>query len=116
MKDHGSPHGLAIGSWHNNYAQEDDEGTPTSRVLNRLLAVTHVENANVAVDLFTGLVIPSDTPSTVLDAAVIAAALKSAPIAAVSAVGVSAVSDAVAAKLWVDAVESSCNFGWDNHA
>lgn len=98
------PHSLVIGTWHDNHA---DEGAPTGRVLNRLLAVTHVENVHFAEHLFKGLVIPTEIhPPVTLSAEVMATILQIAPIPAVGAVGVSAVSDEVAAELWDEIVRT----------
>ena len=129
--------------------EHDDNDNPTGRTLNRLLAVVHGnDNDPSASGLIQGLIIPTETPTpwVVLEAAAIASALKSFPLQHVSAVGVSAVSDEVAAELWGDIVtdsgylnagkgymkhpsyhydkhtgvcdfrEMSYNFGWNRHA
>lgn len=102
-----SPHSLVVGTWLDNHIEHRDN-RPTGTVLNRLLAVTHVEDVKSAVDLIRGLVIMGEAePPTVLDSAAVASALKSAPLAGVSAVGVSAVSDTVAAEIWGEIVNTN---------
>lgn len=103
----GHPHSLVIGTWLDSHIEVDD-GNPTGAVLNRLLAVVHVEDARLALDLIKGLVILGEDhpPSVVLDAAAVASSLKSTPLNNVSAVGVSAVSDVVAAELWAEIVSA----------
>ena len=108
------PHSLVIGTWCDNFVEQADDGSPTGHVINRLLAVAHAEqDAKTADSLFRGLVIPTEIhPPIMLNAAVVAATLVSrpAPCSGVCAVGVSAVSDKVAAELWGEIVSTDRDF------